>query len=55
MKHNVPNTEVDQEAAEGAEVMEVEEAALDLMTEWDLPLAVDLVTVVLVVVDQEAP
>ena len=41
--------------AEGAGAMGVEEAVLALMTEWDLPLAVDLVTVVQVVVDQEAP
>ena len=51
----MPNTAVDQVAAEEAEAMGVEEAVLALMTEWDLPLAVDLVTVVQVVVDQEAP
>ena len=50
----MPNTEVDQVVAVEAEAMEVEEAALGLMTEWDLPLDVDLVTVVPVVVDLEA-
>ena len=49
----MPNTE-EVLAAEEAEAMVDEAAVLALMTEWDLPLAVALVTVVLEVVDQEA-